>query len=260
MLSYGSVGALRRRYCLDVQNRSVTAVQEDVISCVPQIITRRSLFTCYGGVFTHIERCFPWLVMRQTAMRQMMGKDAASAFYFLLVKNGNSATSLLTENTFPPSQVINLQWATLSWSHRCMKTQKISAGLLGTCYVLTRIHDSFTATHKSMVASRWNWTFLLLGCQRSYSNSWTFPWPLCNTGNVDLCSLDSRVKHFLHSSGSPATHAVLSVTPQLFRSEQKCLEERGRDADRGQIDDPSEPVKPPFRPISALTACGPLTC
>lgn len=38
-----------------------------------------------------------------SAMRQMMGKDAASASYFLLVKNGNSATSPLTQNTFPPS-------------------------------------------------------------------------------------------------------------------------------------------------------------
>lgn len=109
MLSYDSVGVQRHHYCLDVQNRSVIAVQEDVMSCVPQIMTQKSLFACYRGVFTHIERCFPWLVMRRTAMRQTMGKDAASAFYFLLVKNGNSATSLLTENMFPPSQVINLQ-------------------------------------------------------------------------------------------------------------------------------------------------------
>lgn len=52
------------------------------------------------------------------------------------------------------------------------------------------------------------------------------PRPLCNTGNVDLCSLDSRVKHFLHSEGNIATHAVLNVAPQLFQNKQKCSEEQ----------------------------------
>lgn len=54
-----------------------------------------------------------------------------------------------------------------------------------------------------------------------------FPWPLCNTGNNDLCSLDSHVNHFLHSEGNIATHAALSVAPQLFQNKQKCLEEQG---------------------------------
>lgn len=119
-----------------------------------------------------------------------------------------------------PSQVINLQWAALSWKHRCMKPKRYQSNL--SCP-----ETDTQQFHVSVLTSRSNWTFLLLHCQCSYSNSWVFPWPLCNTGNVDLCSFDSRVKHFLHSAGSAATHAVLSVSPQLFQSEQKCLEEQG---------------------------------
>lgn len=145
-----------------------------------------------------------------------MGKDAVPASYFLFVKNGTLATSLQTENTFP----FTGPWFTVSSPEleaHMHETQKILAGLFRT----------FAVTHGSVFASRRTWTFLLLRCQCSYSNSWAFPWPLCNTGNVDLCSFDSRVKHFLHSAGSTATHAVLSVSPQLFQSEQKCLEEQG---------------------------------
>lgn len=71
-------------------------------------------------------------LMDTSTMKQMMGKDAASAFYFLLVKNGNSATSLLTENTFlltgHPYTASNA--ALKSQMH---ETQKVSAGLFRTC-------------------------------------------------------------------------------------------------------------------------------
>lgn len=53
-----------------------------------------NVFLAHNNRHTLIDTC---------AMRQIMGKDAASASYFLLVKNGNSATSPLTQNTFPPS-------------------------------------------------------------------------------------------------------------------------------------------------------------
>lgn len=165
--------------------------------------------------------------MDPSVMRKLMGKDAAPASYFLLVKNGNSATSLQSENRFPLTghRFCSAQpWAgsTDAWSPK-----RYQPDCSGISHVPNQTHNNFTATHGWVLASCWNWTFLLLGCQCSYSNSRAFPWPLCNTGNVDLCSFDSRVKHFLHSAGSAATHAVLSVSPQLFQSEQKCLEEQG---------------------------------
>lgn len=126
-----------------------------------------------------------------------------------------------------PSQVIDLQCAAQSWKHRCTKPKRYQRDVFAISHVPNQTHNNFTVTHGWVLASCWNWPFLLLGCQCSYSNSRAFPWPLCNTGNVDLCSFDSRVKHFLHSVGSAAAHAVLSVSPQLFQSEQKCLEEQG---------------------------------
>lgn len=158
--------------------------------------------------------------MNPSLMREMMGKDATPASYFLLVKNGKSATAPQTKNTFP---LTGHQFTVSSpeLEAQMHETQKISY------HGPNQTHNNFTVTHRLVLASHWNWTFLLLHCQCSYSNFWAFPWPLCNTGNVDLCSFDSRVKHFLHSAGSTATHAVLSVSPQLFQSEQKCLEEQG---------------------------------
>lgn len=57
-------------------------------------------FTLYLATFSlgHIIRP---KVMDPSVMRQMMGKDASPASYFLLIKYRNSATSLQTKNTFP---------------------------------------------------------------------------------------------------------------------------------------------------------------
>lgn len=64
--------------------------------------------------------------MNPSLIREMMGKDATPASYFLLVKNGNSATSPQTKNTFP----LTGHQFTVSSSEleaQMHETQKISA-------------------------------------------------------------------------------------------------------------------------------------
>lgn len=79
--------------------------------------------------------------MDSSVMRQMMGKDAAPASYFLLVKNGNSATSLQTKNTFPLTGHC-FTVCSPELEAQMHGTQKLSAGQLRTSHVPNQTHNN----------------------------------------------------------------------------------------------------------------------
>ncbi len=61
-----------------------------------------------------------------------------------------------------------------------------------------------------------------------------FPWPPCNTGNDDLCSLGSHVKHFLHSEGSIKQHMqYLTLLHSCFRTNRSVRRNREGHGGRG---------------------------
>lgn len=163
-------------------------------------------------------------LMDPSVMRRIMRKDAVPASYFLLVKNGNSSTSLQTKNTFPLTGHL-FTVSSPELEAQMHETQKISAGLFRTSHVPNQTHNSFAGSFITLHHAGSGLSFCFVASAATVTSERS-PGP-CATGNVDLCSFDSRVKHFLHSAGSAATHAVLSVSPQLVQGKQKCLEEQG---------------------------------